>query len=288
MKYELYADSLFLVNFVMNLYLLLLVNRSLLCAAAPGRLMLGAALGALSYFLPFFMPGPPWLKQLFGMGLGTGAMIWAAFRVRSLQGFLKILEKLLIYSFFLGGALLFLIRSIPVIRRELTGILGIMGMGAVCCLLLSHFLKGRERKSSICRVTLIRGTSRVTVSALLDSGNSLAEPISGKPVSIIEKSLFQSLWKEEQQGFRAVPYHSIGKKRGILRGYLLPELQIEADGEVKSCREVYVAVSEELCSSAEGPVKMILHPALMQGRGPERVNGGKYDIKGSHTWKNPV
>ena len=33
MRYELYVDSLFLINFVMNLYLLILVNRSSLRTA---------------------------------------------------------------------------------------------------------------------------------------------------------------------------------------------------------------------------------------------------------------
>ena len=69
------------------------------------------------------------------------------------------------------------------------------------------------------------------------------------------------------EGFRAIPYHSIGKKRGILQGYLLPELKIEIDGEVKLCRDVYVAVSEELCGEETlgGQVKMILNPALLAG-----------------------
>ena len=61
MRYELYVDSLLLINFVMNLYLLMLVSRSSLCTATPGRLLLGALFGAVSYFLPFFLPGPPWL-----------------------------------------------------------------------------------------------------------------------------------------------------------------------------------------------------------------------------------
>ena len=53
-----------------------------------------------------------------------------AFPVKSLKGFLRILEKLLIYSFFLGGLLLFLIRRLPLKQRSLINIYGIMGAGA--------------------------------------------------------------------------------------------------------------------------------------------------------------
>ncbi len=38
MHYELYIDSLFFLNFIMNLYLLILVDRSTLRIAGPGRL----------------------------------------------------------------------------------------------------------------------------------------------------------------------------------------------------------------------------------------------------------
>ncbi len=41
MHYELYVDSLFFLNFIMNLYLLILVNRSTFRTATPGRIASG-------------------------------------------------------------------------------------------------------------------------------------------------------------------------------------------------------------------------------------------------------
>lgn len=281
MQYELYADSLFLVNFVMNLYLLLLVRKSTLCTATPGRLFLGAAFGAAAYFLPFFLPGGRVLKLSLSMVFGIIGMSCITFRINSLKAFFKVLEKMLLYTFFLGGLVLFVIRSIPSFRNSLLNIFGIMGMGGAGFYLLSRFLRGRKKDIRLCRATLIRGKDKMTVTALLDSGNSLVEPISGKPVSIVEKSIFKSLWREEAECYRAIPYHSIGKKRGILQGYLLPELLIEADGEVKSCKNVYIAVCEET-----GKVKMILHPALLQEDLKWRKN--EDDIKGGNTGKNAV
>ena len=45
MHYELYIDSLFFLNFIMNLFLLFLVDRSTLRMASPGRMAAGAAVG---------------------------------------------------------------------------------------------------------------------------------------------------------------------------------------------------------------------------------------------------
>ena len=267
MQYELYVDSLLLVNFVMNLYPLMLVSRTSLSPAAPGRLLGAAAFGAVSYFLPFLLPGPIRLRLALGVSLGTGGMILIAFRTASVRAFGKALWKLFVYSFFMGGILLFLIRFLPGFKAGLVNCFGIMALGGAGFLFLSRFFTDKRKSHCLCKATLIRKGDEMTVAALMDSGNSLIEPISGKPVSIIEKNVFQSLWRDMPEGFRAIPYHSIGKKRGILQGYLLPELKIEIVGQVKLCRDVYVAVSEELCGEEAlgGQVKMILNPALLAG-----------------------
>ncbi|MDE5588620.1 MAG: sigma-E processing peptidase SpoIIGA [Acetatifactor sp.] len=293
MRYELYVDSLFLVNFVMNLYILMLVNRSTLRTAAPWRLLLGAALGSGCYLLMFMLNLPVPLKLFLGAA-GAVGMLPVAFPVRGLRNLLKLTEKMLIFSFCMGGALLFLLRSFSVGENTLTGIFGILGVGGIVCLFLGRFPWESKPENSLCRVTLVRGEKQVTVSALIDSGNSLVEPISGKPVCVVDEEIFQGLWESGGQLFRAVPYHSIGKKRGILEGYLLPELHVELDGMRKVFREVYIAVSPETISAADVPeaesIKMIMNPRILleAKRGKKIETEAGYDIKGGNTGKNEI
>lgn len=275
MYYELYVDSLFLVNFVMNLYLLLLVDRSLFRTATRRRLILGAGAGALLYFLPFFLKDPLWLRAILGIPSGCIVMIAVAFRVRSVRAFARILERLLLYSVLMGGSMLLVLKLFPRLREHLVGVWGVLGMGAVLYLLFDS-LRARNGPGDggLCRVTMINGGNRMTVAALLDSGNSLIEPVSGKPVSIVERDIVLGLWKEEPRYYRAIPYHSIGRRRGILKGYLLPELQIELGGVVKNCGETYIAVCEDYITEGKNdgdtPVKMILNPLLLkQEKSPE-------------------
>lgn len=295
MRYELYADSLFVINFVMNFYLLFLVDRSTCRTATPGRLLLGAALGGCCSLLPFLFSAPGILKLMLGMALGTVGMIAVTFSVKRLGTFLKLLEKLLVYSFCMGGALLFLIRTFPRLRTALTGVCGILGAGGILCLFLARVCQRKGQEDSICRATLIRGSQRVVVNALIDSGNSLTEPVSGSPVSVVEEDTFRKLWGDGVQGCRVIPYHSIGKRRGILMGYLLPELRLEVEGLGKTFRDVYIAVSTEEISldSAEAEaVKMIINPRLLEeagkGRPPKRQNERTYDSESSDTGKNAV
>lgn len=266
MYYEVYVDSLFLVNFVMNLYLLLLVNQSTFRTATRLRLILGAAVGAIGYLSPFLWNGPRLLKYGLGLFGGTLGMLYVTFRMRSFRALGQLLGKLCLWSFLIGGILLFLIGKFTFLRDSMTGIAGVLGMGTVVYLFLTFLLEKYRNRETICHVTLINGESRIKVAALLDSGNSLVEPISGKSVSIIEMSVFQSLWRTQPPYYRVIPFHSIGKNRGILRGYLLPEIQIETDGVIKVCKDVYIAVSNENITGMEAGsgIKMILNPMLLR------------------------
>ncbi len=288
MHYELYVDSLFFLNFIMNLYLLILVNRSTFRTATPGRIAAGAALGAAGFLLPF-------LGGSLGMGVaaagtiaGAAGMLFAAFPVRSLRMFLKLLEKLLLYSFGLGGMLLFLVRSLPGARKVLTSVPGLLAAGLAFWL----YYRGRqqgEASGGLCRATLARAGVRMKVNALVDSGNSLVEPISGKPVCVVGKKVYETLWGGETEGFRVIPYHSIGKSRGVLPGYLLPRLEIELEGLERVFENVYIAVSDGEISGMEDAgaesVKMIINPGLLTGRpgGCAKRQNERYDDSESDT-----
>lgn len=295
MHYELYADSLFLLNFVMNLYILMLVNRSTFRTATRGRLLAAAAFAGGGYLLLFVLGGPVPFKLLLG-GAGAAGMLLIAFPVRGFRSFLRLLEKTLIFSFCIGGALLFLMRILPVPEGALTGIFGILALGGILFLFLGRCTGEAKPESCICRAILVSREGTATVSALIDSGNSLTEPISGKPVSVVEEGVFQGLRSGGEQGFRAIPYHSIGKPRGILEGYLLPELRLEIDGMYRTFRDVYIAVSPENISEAgqdqADSVKMIINPRLLwetkRGKPEKRQNERIYDTESNDTGKDAV
>ncbi len=270
MHYELYVDSLFFINFIMNLCLLTLVDQNTFRSAGFFRTVAGAAAGALFFFVPFigFLPVLP--KLIVGAAAAAG-MIGITFPVRNFKMFLKLLEKLLIYSFGLGGTMLFVIRSFPAYREGLTSVFGILCMGVSGYLLFHRQKSAAGGGEVLCRAKLYRKDVQITVDALVDSGNSLIEPISGKAVCVVGQEAFAALWKGEEDGFRAIPYHSIGKKRGILPGYLLPKMVLEIEGVERKFENIYIAVSDEEISGEENAggrsVKMIIHPGLLAKRG---------------------
>lgn len=263
MYIELYVDSLLLVNFVMNLYLLILVNRSTYNTIGLGRLLFGAAGGAAVWLLPFTDWGPAAFRVLLSASVSIWMMVCVVFRVKTLGAFLRVLQKLLWFSFLLGGGVFFLQGVFSRFEENAVGIFGVMGAGGLIFLLAGNW-KDHRKKEVRCCVSLVSEQGgikkRITTCGLIDSGNSLIEPISGKPVSVIDRKLFDDLWEKEPPLWRAVPYHSIGKKRGILQAYPVSELCLEPEGMTLKCRDVYVAVSPEPMDG------MIIHPALLQKR----------------------
>lgn len=259
--YEIYIDSLFLINFAMNFWVLLLVDNSLHRTATRCRLLLGAVVGGLGYCLMFLLPIPYAIgKLLFGAVGVNSAMLFIVFRPHTFQVFWKLIERLTLCTFLFGGAFFLLINHVQVFRKNLLSLTGILLCGGLLWMFLSH--KGKKKKDRICRVEIFGEAGRkITVQAIVDSGNSLREPISGKPVSVLDEKLFMALWEKEPEGFRAIPYHSVGCDRGIMKGYEVPRMIVEWEGIRKECVGIYVGLSQTLVS--EG-YQMLIHPAILE------------------------
>lgn len=206
--------------------------------------------------------------------------------------FLKLLERLLLYSFGIGGGMLFLMARLPFLKEYLTGASGVLCVGGVLFLFFRKFPYGLETKNCLCRAELVLGQRRITAAALIDSGNSLTEPISGKPVCVVDQRLYEGLWGEGEAPCRVIPYHSIGKKHGIMRGYLLPKLGVDVDGMRLEFQDVYVAVSGEQISdrAAEGgeSVEMIINPRLLEKAGRDKLQRRQDKKVGKEESKNDI
>lgn len=268
MYYEIYADSLFLLNFTLNLYLLLLMNKSLHCTATRFRLFLGAVWGGAGYCLVFFIPVPMLVKIMFAViCVNVGSLVFV-FRPSSVKGFVKLAESMFLYAFLLGGAFWMLMNHVKGFRNNMMSFITVIAFGGVFVLIFyGRIGKTEKQKMKPCMVELCKGEEKIQIHGLIDTGNSLIEPISGKPVSVVDKDIFEKLMKQQEKvtlGFRAIPYRSVGCERGIMKGYEIPEIIIEQDGMKKKCYNIYVGVSEGKVSS-KGTYQILVHPKLLQG-----------------------
>lgn len=138
-------------------------------------------------------------------------------------------------------------------------VIGIMSVALLYMIYQNR--KGRQRPI-YCVVVIAQGKS-VEVKGLLDTGNALTEPFTGKPVSIIEIEAWRNVMPEpEPERFKVIPFHSIGQEHGILKGMEIDELIIWAGDRKIVQRQAIIALYEGSLSSDKS-YQMILHQGLL-------------------------
>lgn len=114
----------------------------------------------------------------------------------------------------------------------------------------------------------------VTFNVLLDTGNSLYEPVTGKPVCIVESRVFDTLnWEAnllqdlDNQEYGCpkswISYKSVGTSNGTLPVYCIEQMIIGQGIKVWTQRHAYVGCYEGIFSQRED-YQGILHPEMLK------------------------
>lgn len=272
MTYNLYVDVLFLVNFIMDYTVLALLSVVLKVHATTRRMILGSAAGAgWAVFITAFPVLPGWLERLITYTVVSTLMVWITFRFQSLRELARGVCGLYLTAVTAGGAFYalyyhtragyyveLLIRGHMVQAMPLSiWILLIAGTYFGTKYLWCILLEARKRKKNYYQVTLYYRGRTEHVTALLDTGNHLYEPVTHKPVHVITYDACKYLC-ESISAIIYIPYHSLGTKDGMIPGVFLDAMEIEQDGQMTRIERPLVAISKESLSPG-GEYQMLLH-----------------------------
>lgn len=293
MQYTLYVDRIFFLHFIMNFLLLLLTAKLGNCQTKIKRL-LGAAAASAFLFVTVLVipadrvPAAVWVKTVAAICAGLGAL-QAAFRFRSREGLIRAALWYAASACVLGGVLgagygigkLLFCGRLPE-NGGMTGMLTAAAFAAGT----GMWLGGREHRAgrNTCwRAELTHGNVKRTVTALMDSGNSLYDPFTGRPVCIVEAGTAEALGiLSKPEKIHIIPYHSVGKQHGLLQAAAVDEMYLEKEGQERRIKQVMLAVSPHGLS-AGGRYQLILHPVLL-----EEMKGENHDIESSNAGKDAV
>ncbi len=260
-----YIDSVFFINLVMDLYLLALTGRILGRTAAFRRVFAGSMVGAAGYCIVLCLPKIPYALKVFLGMIPVGAlMVKIACRTGGFGELLRGLGILYTCSFFFGGFILFLRDKIGLFsgygdsRAVLLG-----GAFAGFALFRKLILFYRERKRELfCRVSLSGNSGPVEFAALIDTGNGLREPVSQRPVAILDAEQWEKLeiWMKPEK-YKIIPYHSLGKENGVMEGYEIDTMKVKGKSGEKQFDKVIIAICKGKVSQ-KGSYQMILPPEL--------------------------
>lgn len=261
MQKVIYIDSIFFLNLIMDLFLLELTAVTLKKTATFFRILLGSLIGAAGYCLILCIPEISYFcKTLLGMIPMTFLMVRIGCQTKKWKEIFYGTGYLFAYAFLLGGFLLFLIKRIPFLKARSDSVFLILIVGyigfRICRFGIRKYQK--SRKNHFCMVELLGDEQPIRIYGLIDTGNGLTEPISGKPVAILEEAIWQEMKKSKRpEKYRIIPFHSIGKENGILEGYEVERVQIEYETQRKELTNVPVAVFKGKLS-VKGEYQMIL------------------------------
>ncbi len=263
---KIYLDVFFLVNACLNAIVLLAECMFRRRNVHLGRIVLASTAGA-ALAVGFLVCGLHTYKILFILlyPMGVFLMVFITFGKTT-------------FRYFLGNTAAFYGMSalLAALLMQLQGVAGIGGrislllLGSAVFLgvlyrFIPFFYREKRAAGNYCLVRLLYGGREVSGTGLWDTGNSLTEPFSRKPVAIGEQAFLRPLFAGgEEPLFRYIPFRSVGNGGGMLAAFRLDEMIIEEpDRESRRLRKPWMAVSGESVS-ADRAYQVILHPEMMR------------------------
>lgn len=266
MQYELYIDLFFLMNFMMDYILLMLLRKMLACSATHARIILGAAAGAAATCVIIAVPIPFMIvKLLLFHGIVNVMMLRIGLCIKWGRPFVKAFLFLYIGGFLLGGIISFLRQYIRIgslfFALALSGYLLASGIWSLIDALIRY-------NRTHCAAVLYKEGRSCRVKVLVDTGNRLRDSKTGKPVSVVEpgtaKELGFSEAFDEPGKLRYISYHSIGNAEGTLPLFEIDRMCLAGGSDTVEVYKPLLAVGgEEMDLDGYG---MILNPDIYTQR----------------------
>lgn len=259
MTYQVYLDLYFLENAVMDSLILAIVGRMMRYPVRWGRIIPGGCTGALWAVSCMLLTQIPPVVRLGITALGISAfMLIIAYPIRSLREMAKAMASLYFVAFLLAGALYGMVQagilnssfSLTAWLFSAVGVyFGILGIW--------EYVRETERqKRNLYLVTLYYKGRKQTVTALMDTGNHLREPVTGKPVHILTWQACRLLC-QSVDAVMYVPYHSIGKEQGLLPAIWMDKMEIQANRRTITVEKPLIAIYREALSQT-GEYEMLV------------------------------
>lgn len=268
----LYVDIIFLENMVMNSIILLATGVIMKTPIKIIRNMISSIIGSI-YAIIIYISRLEIYSNVFLKLALSFAIVYIAFNPPNIKSFLKHLIIFYLTSFTFGGvafALLYFVSPKNIVMQDgvligtypmkiiLTG--GIIGFAIITISFKN--IKGRiTRKDMYCNVRICSDNKEANVTAIIDTGNFLKDPITKTPVIVIEKGKLHPIFPdiilentvniingknielgEYSSKIRVIPFKSLGKENGMLLGIKIDEIEVNYQDITHTLKNIIVGI----------------------------------------------
>lgn len=237
---EVYLDILFFTNFAADFLVLKICADILNLKFRFFRTFIASVLGGI-FGSCIFVPDLSMFFSVLSVSVIAGIMIYISFPPCNIREFLKRIAVMYVTSAVFSGAVLFDITNRGGIVKNGVFYTNTPRVLLVCsgvyCMIRFFVLLLKRRSSLSCHEVIIEFMEkRIKCNSFLDTGNGLFDPISGKPVILIEDTVLKKLVNENcsveniyewvsSDKIRLIPYKTIDHE-GVLFGLILDRIYI--------------------------------------------------------------
>lgn len=294
-----YVEYLLIENIIINFIILYVTEKITRTKTSKLRLFIASLVGSL-YTLIVFFPNLQFMGRFLIKFSVSILILIIAFNPERFKEFLKQLSTFYLISFAFAGTtigIFYILNNKLTIsnfsfkdHNELMKFL-ILGIG-LAVILIRSILKNNwiklNQKNCLTDVTINLNNKKAHLRALIDTGNSLKEPISQKPVIIAEYSALKAILPElvkkvysenkeldlnyvanimeklgDQIKLRLIPFKSLGNENGILIGFVPDSIDIYFDDETREMTDDIVVAIYNNKLTMDEEYNGLLHPEIL-------------------------
>lgn len=258
-KYVVYIDVFWFVNFIMDMYIIMFVRRWNNCKRNRLFCVLSSVFGAFVACAKIIYSGNKIIGALLWYVLACVIMSGIAFGKKNI---IKNIILIYILSVTSGGICDFLYYQIGIKNVLIIWVI----LYCVTFVIWEMIDRRVEIGKSQCEVNIVDNGERLKINAIIDTGNSLREPYLNRHVHIIEKEQVYRLTKYNDHKKILVPYHSLGCENGIIEAMEVDKLIVKSKGKIFEEVNSVVGIYEGNVSG-DGLYSMIINPAIFRESG---------------------
>jgi stage II sporulation protein GA (sporulation sigma-E factor processing peptidase) len=297
MTYVVWVDVLVLENFFMNLFLLYLLDRLTGSRQIWWKLGLASLAGAL-YVVVVFFPDLHIFYSFLMKLLVSMVMIAIAFTPYSFRRFLKLILLFYLETFIIGGCI---IAVFYILNGDINAAYGSLLINSISSSYLiigsiisiifvklgfDYFENYYKTENNKIKLDVYMNKRKCSITALVDTGNALKDPITNIPViiayvkaiadifpdnvkkNIIEEENYESVIKDIinsslKTRIRIIPYKTIGNDDGILYGIVVDMIVTRAKPNSMILKNPVLALYNKPISS-ENDYQALAYPEILK------------------------
>lgn len=275
-----YIDLIFVENIFMNFIILYATSIILRKELKILRIALGSIVGAI-YACLYYISDLEIYSSIVLKVVLSFVITYISFNSKTIRIFLKELLIFYLASFTFGGvtiALLYFISPGDILFQNgvLTGIyplkMILIGglIGFLIIIISFKSIKNKiAKKDMVCTLNIKFGKNGVNIKGIIDTGNFLKEPLTGKPVVIVEKNILENtipadilnnleniisgkkhIEEKYMAKIKLIPFTALGTESGLLLGIKPDEFYISYQEKFIQNNNVIIGIYEnKLCKT---------------------------------------